>query len=266
MARDPVRFVQISDSHLTDSADYVEHSNHLHANLRATVDAINRLSPMPGFVVHTGDIVNDETDVAYGHAAHVLSHLSVPLYCATGNHDDRQLLRKHMAMGPRRDLIDDGGPLCYRFEEGGEQFLVLDSQHPDGGVAGLLGDDQLDVVRELVREGNPFCLFLHHPPIETDCAWIEPMQLLNLETLHELLLPARDRLRAVFSGHIHRGTHTNRDGISYITVPATSTQLAILPDEDKPGWADRDPAAFNYVTILGDAILVKEYPVSTESK
>ena len=46
-----------------------------------------------------------------------------------------------------------------------------------------------------------------------------------------------------------------------LTVPATSTQLAILPDEDKPGWADRDPPAFNYITIL-----VKEYPVSTESK
>lgn len=264
MARDPVRFVQISDSHLADSADCEEHGNNLYANLGAAVEAINSLSPMPRFVVHTGDIVNDETDTAYRHAAEVLSQLVAPLYCATGNHDDRQLLRKHMAMGPRRDLAGVDGPLCYRFEEGGEQFLVLDSQHPDGGVPGLLGDEQLDVVRELAREGNPFCLFLHHPPIETDCAWVKPMQLLNLETLHELLLTARGRLRAVFSGHIHRGTHTNRDGISYITVPATSTQLAILPNEDEPRWADRDPPAFNYVTILGNAILVKEYPISTE--
>ena len=198
-----IRFVQISDSHLHDAVDFSEFGINPYRSLEAVVKEINHLTPPPRFVVHTGDVVTDETDLAYGHAADILSRLPVPLYCATGNHDDRQLLRKHMAMGPKQDLGGDDGPLCYRFEEGEEQFLV-----------------------------------------------------------HERLLPARDRLRAVFCGHVHRGTHTNRDGISYITVPSTCSQLAIMPDVSGPEVAAGDPPAFNYITISDNAILAKEYPVS----
>ena len=256
-----IRFVQISDTHINDAVEFAESGMNPYVSLRAVVAAINRFSPPPLFVVHTGDVA-DGADRAYEHAAGILSRLRVPLYCAAGNHDDRQLLRQHMAMGPRQDLGGGDGPLCYRFEAGGEQFLVLDSQRPDGGDDGFISADQLDVVAAQVDRGEPFSLFLHHPPIETDSLWMQTLQLVNREALHELLLPARDRLRAVLCGHVHRGTHTNRQGISYITVPATSTQLTILPDVEGPAAAPTDPPAFNYVTILGDSILVKEYPVA----
>ena len=260
MAAQPVRFVHISDSHLRDPLDFEEHGQNPHVNLRAVVAAIEDLSPAPHFVIHSGDVVTDDTDLSYRHAADIMSRLSVPFYCAMGNHDDRDLLRKHLTMGPHTSLTEE--TLCYRFAMAGECFLVLDSRHPHGGGAGLLSEEQLTVVSQHVSDGDdPVSLFIHHPPIDTDCKWMKPLELLNLQDLHNLLAAAPARIRGVYSGHIHRGSHTTRDGISYTTVPATWAQLNMLPADLEPVWAEKELPGFNYVTILENSVLVRKFAV-----
>ena len=263
---DPLHFVHISDTHLGHKRDWVAFGNNPFGNLSRVVEAINGLPTAPRFVIHTGDVANHETEVAYELAAEAFSQINVPIYFVTGNHDIRQYMRKHLEMGPKEDGLSSSDLNCYRFAYQDERFLVLDSSQPyeEVGHFGKVSDDQLNFVRaEVCRENGSLTVFIHHSPHDLDSRWYtRDVGMLNGHELHEALLPARDRLRGVFFGHVHRGTHIHKDGIAYISVGSTFCQLNYWPDEQELDFDDAHPPCFNFVTFHSDRTIVKEHSVA----
>ncbi len=266
----PVHFVHISDTHLIHLRDYVVLGNNPFSNLMRVVEAINNLPTPPRFVIHTGDVANHDTEVAYELAAEAFSQISIPMYYATGNHDIRDYMRKHLSMGPKEDVLSDSDLNCYRFSVDNERFLVLDTKQPfeEAGHFGKLTEDQLDFVREEVGQQNgPLTVFIHHSPLDLDSKWYaKDVGMLNGDELHEVLLPARDRLRGVFFGHVHRGTHIQKDGIAYISVGSTFCQLNYWPNEQEMNADEEHPPCFNFVTLHEDRVIVKEHSVPLNGK
>ena len=76
------------------------------------------------------------------------------------------------------------------------------------------------------------------------------------------LLPARDRIRGVFFGHVHRGTQVYQDGILYTSVASTFCQFHHWPNDQKYTLDDTSRAAFNFVTLTPAKTIVKEYTPS----
>lgn len=262
MVTETVYFVHISDTHIGPSMGYTRHG---HASLPAAqrlVDLINNLPVRPDFVVHTGDVVTEPDPRSYVLAADTLSRIKAPVYYVNGNHDDARDIRQYLPMGPRQDLFDDPKTLAYTFAYSGYRFLVLDGRGPaEIDPHGVLSEGQLEVVRrEAQPEGPPLAVFVHFPTLPLDSKWHDAnMLILNGEALHQVLLPARDRLRGVFSGHVHRPMQTLRDGILYVAVGSAFSQFTAWPLDEMVGYdADALPA-FNFVHLMPQQTIIHQH-------
>ena len=174
-------------------------------------------------------------------------------------------MHKHLSMGPREDFRADSSINCYAFACQKERFIVLDTQQPfeEAGYFGKVSDDQLSFLREEISQrSGSFTVFLHHSPLDLDSRWYASnVGMLNGPDLHETLLHARERLRGVSCGHVHRGTHIQKDGIAYVSVASTVCQLNFWPDEEEVNFDEEHPPCFNFVTLLSDRMIVKEHSV-----
>ncbi len=260
MAHEPVYFVHITDTHIGPSAGFARHGHLSLPSAQRMVDLINAMPTTPDFVVHTGDVVSFPDPDAYALAAETLNEIEPPVYYVVGNHDTAVDIKQYMKMGPRTDCQPDEDVLSYAFEVKGVRFLVIDARAPDElDPHGLLSEAQLELVRrEATPDGPPLVVFGHFPALPLDSPWMDAkMPILNGEALHEALLPARDRLRGVFYGHIHHARQTVRDGIVYTATASTINQFTSWPTDEKV-TVDADGApGFSFVHVLPEQTIVE---------
>ncbi|NQT60471.1 MAG: metallophosphoesterase [Bacteroidetes bacterium] len=252
----PLYFVHISDTHFGTDRNFVRHGHKTWPCARDLVKRINSLPCQPDFVVHTGDVASKPVPAAYKLAADTLGELKMPIYYATGNHDTTVGIKKHLPMGSCEPLCDDENLLSYRFDRGGYRFLVIDARAPDEmDPHGLLSELQLSIIHDEVSGGGgagelPLLLFLHFAVLPINSTWFDKnMLIVNGRKLHEELLPARDRVKGVFHGHLHFPRVTTRDGILYSSVSSSFANFSAWPGESEL-QGDESLPGFNFVQLL----------------
>lgn len=257
-----VYFVHISDSHIGPTAEYSRHGYRPQPSVERAVAEINSLPMTPDFVIHTGDVVTDPNVASYRRAAEIFSALKMPIYYVTGNHDRARDIQRHLPMGSRHILSNNLDVLSYAFEVKGYRFLVLDARGPDEiDPHGVMSESQLALVRqEAAAVGPPLSVFLHFPALPMNSIWMDAyMLVINGMQLHEALLPAQERLRGVFYGHVHQSMQTMRDGILYTAVPSLFSQFAAWPnDTDVRDDPDALPG-FNFVHLLPNRTIIHQH-------
>jgi len=260
---DPVYFVHLSDTHFGPTEDYQRQGHRSLPYARHVIDIINKLPTRPDFVIHTGDVTTHPTEAAYQLAAETFAALEYPIYYCTGNHDTSADIHRYMPMGPKEDCQPGTDTLSYAFEVRGERFLVLDGRGPDQiDPHGLLSAQQLDVLRrEATPDGPPLCVFTHYPALRLNSPWMDAnMLIFNGEEMHQALLPARGRLRAVFYGHVHNSMQTIRDGILYCAVASTFAGFTAWPSEEMIRADHAAMPAFNFVQLLPEQTIIQQRP------
>ena len=264
MSKPLLTFVHISDSHIGSTPDFTLHHLAPLPCLQQLVTVINDLPQAPDFVLHTGDISEDGSPGSYELAAAALARLRIPVYYVNGNHDSRALVRQSLG-APPHPSGDADAPLDYAFEVRGERFLVLDAcSDAVADPLGRLSSTQLALVRaEAVADGPPLTIVLHYSPFKMASPWLDAnMILVNGEALHEALLPARDRLRGVFHGHLHRSSQVIRDGIAYTCAGSVFLQYGWRPWDEKPQVDYDYPPAYNIVQYFRNQVIVHQYAFS----
>lgn len=262
---DPLYFVHISDTHFGPTKDYERHGFRPFPCAAALVDTINHLPQKPDFVVHTGDVTTHPDAAAYKLAREVLGRLEAPVYYVVGNHDTAVSIQRYLPMGPHAALSEDPDRLSYAFEVKGYRFVVLDARGPDDiDPHGLLPEEQLAIAhREAQPDGPPLAIFMHYPLHPLNAIWMDAnMLVLNGQELHRALLPARERLRGVFYGHVHRSMQTVRDGILYVAVASTFSQFTAWPKDTVVSPDAAYPPAFNFVHLLPQQTIVHQHVIS----
>jgi 3',5'-cyclic AMP phosphodiesterase CpdA len=260
-----VRFVHVTDSHIAPDPAFTNYGHAPYANLVSVVEAINSLPFAVDFVLHTGDVVQDRSDAAYRLAGSVLARLRPPIHYVAGNHDDADILQhvllRKAPTGPRFD---------YQLESGGVLVAVLDSRGPHD-PSGTLSDEQLADLRRLCSpEGPPLVIAIHHPPIALDTKWLDEgwtvpggrvtdMLLDRAREFQDAVAPARERLRGVFFGHVHRAFQVMHRGILYASAASSFGQLLTWPGQEEPEPSPAEPAGFSLVTITGDRTIVRHH-------
>jgi hypothetical protein len=164
-------------------------------------------------------------------------------------------------MGARVDA-GDSSLLSYTFEVKGFRFLALDARGPDDiDPHGILTPGQLDLVRrEAGSEGPPLILFLHFPPLPMNSTWMdENLLIFNGLDLHHALLPARDRLRGVFYGHVHQHMQTLRDGILYVATASTFSQFSAWPGAAVTGFDHDHLPAYTFVHLMPEQTIIHQH-------
>jgi 3',5'-cyclic-AMP phosphodiesterase len=267
MSDEIVYFAIISDTHIGPTANYSRHGYEPLPCARRVVEIVNNLPTKPDFVIHAGDIVTTPDPAAYQLAAEVLSKIEAPTYFVNGNHDRAQDIHKYFSMGPKQDVTDDPGILSYTFEVKGYRFLVLDARGPDEiDPHGLLSDAQLDLVRrEAAPDGPPLVVFLHYPVLPLNSVWMDAyMLVINGDELHQALLPARERLRAVFYGHVHQPMQTMCDGILYAATASTFAQFSAWPAHAEIEFDPEGLPAYSFVHLLPEQTIIHHHTFPRE--
>lgn len=263
-----LHIIHFSDTHLGPTPEFLLNGVNPYKRTLQLLGTVNGLDFDPGFFIHTGDIANDPSPEAYQVAREAFASIKPPLYFTTGNHDDAQLIRKHLPEAPHTPLVDDEDRLAYYWDAGQLRFYCLDAKVPhDDGPHGEIPQNQLDALREdLASHDLPYAVFMHFPPFRMASPWMDGKLILtNGSALHEVLKqssPDRHRIRGVFFGHTHRSVQLYREGILYSGVASPAFQFSMAPDEHPPSMEVDTPIIFNHITFLPNSTAIKEYTVS----
>jgi 3',5'-cyclic-AMP phosphodiesterase len=265
----PLRFVQISDTHINPDTSY----NSPYARFtplvgaKALVKAVNALPFTPDFILHTGDVAFDPIPEVYPFVAEVLGELKAPVYYLRGNHDDvaslQSVLMKRSEIQPY---------LYYEFEAKGVQVLCMDSNGPHNpkNPTGFVTEEQLDWLDALCTadDERPLVVAIHHNAIPVGVPWLDDWMIIeNGEEFHQTVRQARDRLCGVFSGHIHHNYQIMRDGVSYISGASSWANFISYPIAENTMYIEDLEAepSFNIVTITDTTTAIRRhsYPLAS---
>jgi Icc protein len=255
-------FVHISDTHIGPTPGYSLRGHYALPCARRVVEIINGLPQQPDFVIHTGDVVTDQDPASFRLAAETFSLLDVPIYYVNGNHDSAADIARFLPMGAKEEVHTGPDRLTYVFEVKGYRFLVLDAKGPASiDPQGLLPDSQLELVaRESQSDGPPLVVFVHFPVVPLNSIWMDNNMLIaNGDDLHRALLPARNRLRGVFYGHVHQHMQTIRDGILYFSVASVFSQFGAWPQDITTFYDLNHPPSYAFVHLTPKQTIVHQH-------
>ncbi len=255
--------IHISDTHIGPTRSHDIRGANAHDRATAMIKAIKALPFTPDFVVHTGDVANDPDSGAYQVAAEIMAELPVPVYFATGNHDDVSMMLTALDFGPLEMLLPESeNKLCYRIENSNFDFIVVDGKVPPSeGPHGFIDQRQFDAVLEAVSGNRPTAIFLHYPLTPIGSAWIDEHLLVRNGKVFQEALAGKvgDHLRGIFSGHLHRGIKLYRNGILQSGVSSPACEFTAGPEDDFCDFLPGGPIPFDHITFTEDATMVKSY-------
>lgn len=260
-----VRFVHISDTHFCANPhfniDGAQHTPMIGA--QALIHQINTLPFAPDFVLHTGDVTDDGAEESYHVAREALSAIPYPVYYLPGNHDHSAHFQRIMlGRGEPTPTVD------YEFEVRGVQVICMDSQRPATPPAGRVSDEQLAWLEGFTRaaDDRPLIVAVHHNVLPVGTPWWDDyMRMVNGEDFHRALLPARDRIRGVFFGHVHQNVDTVRDGIAYFSVPSSWYQLHNYPGQVESVQDRSAEPGYNVVTIRRNQFSLRRHRFTVDA-
>lgn len=266
MTDSTVRFIHISDTHILDGPDPASVSGRIHpaAGARALVEQINALPFTPDFVLHTGDIAYDPDPASYELAREILGAIKYPTYYIPGNHDSTEMMQRIFLQHEHTRPY-----YYYTFDVGYVQVVCLDSTGPAEPPAGSISDEQLEWLENLCKEPDDRALVVavHHNVLPVGIPWLDEfMRLTNGADLHRALLPASERLRGVFFGHIHQNQQIMRDGILYCSVLSSWYQIHSWPGQTQTIYEPDAEPGFNVVCITPEQVYIRHhrYPMPAD--
>jgi 3',5'-cyclic AMP phosphodiesterase CpdA len=194
-------------------------------DLERTVADINALDPAPDVIVHTGDVVHNGRRDEYAKAAAILAKARAPVYVLAGNKDHRANLRAAFSAGGY--LTPDSHFIDYAIDDYPVRLIALDTLGSSGGKGGFCRE-RARRLKSLINADTtrPIAVFAHHPPFEVP---VGP-DALNFETPEMMsrlrqALQHSERVVAVMSGHVHRGTSGRVGKIPATVMPSVATTL-----------------------------------------
>lgn len=258
-----MHFIHISDTHIGTGKNFRLYDISTYAAAEKLMQTIQGLPVQPDFVLHTGDVaaVRGE-ESSYRLAEELFSRLELPIYYVSGNHDISLHMNKMLTFGKKETLISDPAWNAYQFDRQGVRFMVLDAKGPDAiDPHGVVPEEQLRILEKEISESTvPLIVAIHFPALTLDSIWVDrDMLLLNGDTLHRILIKGAHRIRAIFTGHVHRGMQVMQDGILYSTVGSSFLQFFSWPGMEHAGHDQQPVGFFNFVTIKENKTIVKEH-------
>ena len=224
---------------------------------RKLVAEINRLPFDVDFVLHTGDIMTDPEPDEYVAVKAIMDELRFPIHYLVGNHDSTE--------GVQRILCgsDDIKPTHdFSFDVNGVLIVGLDSATHGVDHGGNFSDEQLAWLDDIcsANDTRPMVVGIHHVLQPLENKLMDFFRTQNGEEAHNILKKAGNRVRGVFSGHIHQAIDIVEDGILYSFAPGPITQGNLFPGQENARGHKVDPApGFSVVTVTADRTYVRRY-------
>lgn len=198
-------------------------------------------------VLATGDLIHDDSALAYERFRDLLLPLQTRIHCVPGNHDVRDLMRNVCARPPFSYCAT---------EEIDDWLLVGLDSCISGEAGGAVSRDELERLSEVVARSSAkhVLVFLHHPPIPLGSKWLDSVGMANGDEVLERLRTL-GRVRALAFGHVHQEYDDAYEGIRIIATPSTCRQFRPRSDEFA---VDDKPPAYRRIELGADGSVTTE--------
>lgn len=219
----PLRFIQLTDTHLFDRADGTLRGLDTARSLSAVIAQVRAREPRIDGILATGDLSHDGGTPSYRRLMQLLAPLHAPVYCLPGNHDALGVF----ACVLKGSQVQSGGRLL----ADNWQLIFLDTAVP-GAVHGHLRPAELARLdRALSEQPDRHALVcLHHQPVPVGSAWIDRLMLDNAGAFFAVT-DRHPQVRGILWGHVHQTFDATRNGVRLLASPSTCIQF-------KPGCED----------------------------
>ena len=234
--KDLIRLVQITDCHLGGDKNFILGGVNTYQSLSkilAKIEAKQNAS----LVVVTGDIACEGEPASYQLFDALMESSGMTYNWLPGNHDDFRVMNQIISK-----------PFMKEVTLGNWVSISLISAVP-GDVCGELSDTEFHQLEHLLQKYKDkfVLLFVHHPPVDIHCKWLDEHKISNSDRLGELLAQ-HGSVKAMFTGHVHQESVAEWYGMSVYSTPSTCFQFTSHSDtfdisELKPGyrWIDLYP-------------------------
>ncbi len=216
-----IRFVQISDSHLSVDSEY---------SMKVLKNAVEDINKQEGvsFVVFTGDNINNPKEENLRAFLSIAARLNVPYYVVLGNHDvyksnGLSKVRYYEILREKNILYPQRKP-NYKFTKNGFVFLIVDgAKEVIPGAVGYYREDTLSwLEKELNKNSKKDVVILQHFPVEYPEGVETRLRTHRTYKVEEYqaLLEKHHNVLAVISGHFHVNSENMKDGVYHISTPS----------------------------------------------
>ena len=164
-------------------------------------------------VIITGDLTHNGDIASYERLRDLLTPLKFPIHLMLGNHDNRENFLKVFP----ETALDPNGFVQSVIDTSDTRFILLDtlSGPPYDSHAGELCERRLKWLETAFTEAKKPCvLFMHHPPMPTGFAAMDPIMLRDADAFYETTERAGGAQHLI-CGHIHRTISGTHRGLSY---------------------------------------------------
>lgn len=227
-----LKFVQVSDAHISDSENtsfkMLSQSKNL---LKDAIQQINKEQSVD-FVMFTGDMVDRPHLDSYRDFFTILCELKYPVLLTLGNHDanfEDTREENTLTTDDVVKLIADCNP-NQKYDKsywavglrGNFHIVVLDLRTDNISSNGYISDEQLAFLDKELEENKDkiVLIFEHHPPLEPFQS--DNHKVLNADKYFEVLSKYKNPI-AVFSGHYHTTKITKVENVIYVSSPSLVT-------------------------------------------
>lgn len=243
MAHPICRIIQISDTHLLQDPEGELLGVKTKASFQAVIELLKTKTNID-FLLHTGDISQDQSVHSYITAAALLKPLGLTTYAIAGNHDDNDIMQQ---VYPKDGMRTDKQIIVKNW-----QFILLNSRKP-GAVEGFLSVEELAFLEECLVK-NPqhhAVILLHHHPFSVGTTWLDPIGLTNASAFWTCL-DKYPNAKYILFGHVHQAFERHYHHVQCYAAPSTSVQF-------KPNTIefalDHIPQGYRWINLYEDGHL-----------
>jgi Icc protein len=211
------RIAQLSDLHLYADKEKQLLGVPTSHSFSAVLNLLKADPIPPDLILLSGDLAQDNSEIAYQSLVEALKTFSAPIYYIPGNHDDNKVMARVLSAGnisSRKQIVMDEW-----------QLILLNSQKPHA-VEGYLDRTQLGFLENCLQmyPQHRAIIVFHHQPVPVGTGWLDKLGLTNANELWQTLAryPA---VHTILFGHVHQEHVGEKNGIKYYAAPSTCIQF-----------------------------------------
>jgi len=240
----PVRFIQISDTHLFTDDNRELLGVNTRQSFQAVIDLLHQKEKKMDFILLTGDLTQDYSPGAYISVADMLQSFNVPVYCVPGNHDDPKV----MAQVYPRACVSMHKHIVLK-----NWHIILLNSHKHRSVEGYLDESQLTYLQYCLQAypEHQALIVMHHHPINVGSAWLDKIGVMNASEFWQVL-SQYPKVNSILFGHVHQIFEQIMNGVKCFSGPATCIQF--MPRQDTFG-IEYLPPGYRWIELHEDGSL-----------
>lgn len=241
MNHDYITVLQLTDLHLFAEPHGLFNKTNTRDSFLSVLNHVQTHYENPDLIVLTGDLAHDGKPETYQFISDALKALSAPVYFVLGNHDNRDSAH---SVYPRDPITINLHCVLNHW-----QIIMLDSNYqlaPDSYEGEISAFDLQRITELAIRHSDKSTLIaLHHNLPEHEDRGIA-VEVRNHQRVmqHIEQLP---NIKVVISGHVHQEFLIVRNGVCYLSTPATGYQSTT-----KSGQVTGEVPGYRWLKLYAD--------------